>query len=285
MPKTAQIRWDDVTSLLAVIDHGSVAAAARALGVNHATVLRHIADFETRTGVHMFDKTTRGYRISPDRRAIVEAMREAAEALGRVQHMMEAESPDLKSVLRLTTTDTLAQLVLPPILAGYRAESGTEVALLGDNAHVDLARMQAHVTVRPALSLPPEIDGIRAGLLGFAAYAAPGAEEAAWIGLSGPLARAPAGAWLRDQSFVTTAHADSFLVAAAMAAAGAGRAVLPSFVGDTWPGLARLDTAPAIAPIPLWVGAHVDFARSGRIRRLCDFLVRRLARVPSLSED
>ena len=40
--------------------HGSVAAAARALGVNHATVLRRIAEFETRIGVRMFDKTTRG---------------------------------------------------------------------------------------------------------------------------------------------------------------------------------------------------------------------------------
>ena len=67
-------------------DDPKVAAAARALGVNHATVLRRIAEFETRTGVQMFNRTTRGYQISPDRRAVVEA---ELVVLGRDEHTGE----------------------------------------------------------------------------------------------------------------------------------------------------------------------------------------------------
>ena len=35
--------WDDLRFMLAVADNGSVSAAARVLGVNHATVLRRIS--------------------------------------------------------------------------------------------------------------------------------------------------------------------------------------------------------------------------------------------------
>ena len=49
------IDWDDVRYFLAVARGGSVRAAAERLGVNHATVLRRIAQFEERLGVQMFE--------------------------------------------------------------------------------------------------------------------------------------------------------------------------------------------------------------------------------------
>jgi DNA-binding transcriptional LysR family regulator len=47
---TAHTDWDDVRSFLAVARGGSVRAAAERLGVNHATVLRRIAQLEERLG-------------------------------------------------------------------------------------------------------------------------------------------------------------------------------------------------------------------------------------------
>ncbi|MCG6882233.1 MAG: LysR family transcriptional regulator [Silicimonas sp.] len=281
MTKNAQIRWDDLDCVLAVVDHGSVAAAARALGVNHATVLRHIADFEARSGLRMFDKTTRGYRISPDRRAVVEAMREATEALGHVERLVESARPSTAGILRLTTTDTLAQYVLPPMLAEYQHDTGSAIGILAENAHLDLARMEAQVTVRPALTLPPEIDGAKVAYLRFGVYAAEGTDGEKWLGLAGPLGRTSAAAWMRDRRYTSVAQAESFLVLAAMAAAGMGKVVLPNFVGDATPGLRPIDPAPDIAPVPIWVGAHVDFSRSGRIRRIRGHLEARLATHPA----
>ncbi len=40
------IEWDDLRYVLAVAEHGGLAAAARALGVNHTTVLRRVNAFE-----------------------------------------------------------------------------------------------------------------------------------------------------------------------------------------------------------------------------------------------
>ncbi len=283
MPKDAQIRWDDVTHVLAVVDHGSVSAAARALGVNHATVLRRIAEFETRTGVQMFDKTTRGYQVSPDRRAVIDAMRAATDALGAVGRMVDGARPRLEDGLRVTTTDTLAQYVLPALLPGFVEATGASVEVTVDNAHIDLSRMQGQLTVRPALTLPPELDGLKSGTVQFGVYARKGAKSDSWIGLTGPLARTKAARFVREAGPAPLLHADSFLAAAAMAAAGIGRTVLPTYVGAAWPELTGIDRPESLAPVPVWVGAHVDFAGTQRIKRARSHLAEALSRVPELS--
>src|ERR1700760_4556760 len=75
------IDWDDVRYFLAVARGGSVRAAAGRLGVNHATVLRRIAQLEDRLGVHMFEKLPSGYRLT-----------EAGEEVLAFAHQMEASS-------------------------------------------------------------------------------------------------------------------------------------------------------------------------------------------------
>ena len=272
MSKNAQANWDDVRFAVAVADHGSVAAAARALGVNHATVLRRIQAFEERQGLRIFDKTRRGYRVSPDRRALVEAMREAAASISQIEQMIEAERPHLQGGVRITTTDTFSLTLLPPIVADAARELGIELDVISDNAHLDLGRVQAHVTVRPALELPPELDGEEAGRLRFGVYAAPGGEDA-WLGLSGPPARSVAGGWLRAKKGPVRVRADSFVTLAGLAAAGAGRALLPVLLGDYWRGLERLSLAEDLPETPIWVASHVDYAKSGRLRRVRKFLV------------
>ncbi len=283
MTKNAQIRWDDLTVMLAVIDHGSVAAAARALEINHATVLRRIAEFETRTGVRMFDKTTRGYQVSPDRRDVIEAMRSAAESLGNVERLIDHARPSLDGGIRITTTDSLAQFVLPPLLPGLIEATGAAVEIAVDNSHIDLLRARAHLTIRPTLALPPEIDGLVAGAVHFHLYGPDTGKAANWLGLTGPLSRSMAAKWLAEQTPAPRLYGDSFLALAAMAAEGLGNTVLPSYVAAAWPKLKRIDDLNDIAPVPVWVGAHVDYAQSRHIRQARRHLATALAASPMLS--
>lgn len=276
MTKHAQTGWDDLLFVLAVADEGSVSAAARALGVNHATVLRRIAAFETRQGIRLFDKTSRGYSVSADRRQLIEAMREAGETLSRVDRLIDAERPRLTGGLRVTTTDSMAHYLLAPIIGGVCEKLETHIEVLADNTYLDFARMEADITVRPAMRLSPDLSGDKAGELHFALYAA-SAKTTDWLGLSGPLARSVAGAWVRGRAGHVTMSADSFLTLAALAREGGGKAVLPDYVGDATPGLVRLDTPDGPGPVPIWVASHVDFARSGRLRRARAEIVAALA--------
>src|ERR1043165_2262291 len=58
------IDWDDVRYFLATVRGGSVRAAAKLLGGNHATVLRRIAQLEERLGAQMFEKLPSGYSLT-----------------------------------------------------------------------------------------------------------------------------------------------------------------------------------------------------------------------------
>ena len=98
--------WDDLRMILAVAEAGSVSAAARGLGVNHATVLRRIAAFERATGIELFDKTARGYTVPEDRQRIVEAIGEVDAAIQSnlketVTRVLASLTPREERVLRM----------------------------------------------------------------------------------------------------------------------------------------------------------------------------------------
>jgi DNA-binding transcriptional LysR family regulator len=58
------IDWDDVRYFLAVARRASVRAAAAQLDVNHTTILRRIAQLETRLHSQLFEKLPAGYRLT-----------------------------------------------------------------------------------------------------------------------------------------------------------------------------------------------------------------------------
>src|SRR3954462_6920125 len=74
----SRLDWEDLHTVLAVADCGSLAGAARRLGVNHTTVLRRVGGFEQRLGLRLFDRLPRGYALT----ARGEGMGGAAPRLG-----------------------------------------------------------------------------------------------------------------------------------------------------------------------------------------------------------
>jgi DNA-binding transcriptional LysR family regulator len=260
--------WDDLRYVLAVAEGGSVSAAAKSLRVNHATVLRRIAAFETRHGALVFDRGPRGYAVRPDQRRLIEAAREVEAGFGALDRLAHG-SMALSGVIRVTSTDSFTAHVLPPIVARLAAEEeALRIELLTGNQHADFARLQADVAVRPAATLPDDLRGEVAADLGFAAYARADRTDAPWLGPSGVLSRTVAAAWLRDEAEGEgfAARADSFVTLAALAAAGTGRAVLPCIVGDRTPGLVRLEAVGSLPSVPIWVASHADLVDAPRLK-------------------
>lgn len=262
--------WDDLRFVLAVAETGSVSAAARALGVNHATVLRRVSAFEERHGFLVFERTPAGYAVPRDRLRVIEAAREAEAAHLAVARLVAGARAPLAGAVRVTSTDTFCLAVLPRALMRLRDEAPElRIDLLCSNAHADLARIEADIAVRPALQLPEDLAGEAAAELGFAAYApAAGTATEAWLGLSGPLSRSKAVAdWMKANVAPTalTGAADSFVILREMAAAGQGRALLPCVLGDGDPRLRRLEGQFPQVAVPVWVASHADLADAPRL--------------------
>ncbi|MCK0138420.1 LysR family transcriptional regulator [Aliiroseovarius sp. F47248L] len=272
--------WDDLRYVLAVAETGSVLQAAKRLGVNHATVLRHLAAFENRHGLPVFERTPNGYRVLADREHIIRAAQNAASAIQEVARLAGGgERGTMKGTVRITSTDTLCALVLPRITRAIKADSqDLNMTLLSSNTHLDLIREQAHIIVRPSLKIADDLVGVAACEIGFAAYATETFHDQ-WLGLSGPLTRSVAGTWMAENispDQMTTAS-DSFLTLAALAAQGAGAAILPCFVGDLHRDLVRLSTKAPHLRSPLWVAHHVDTVQTAPMREVAGQLSDRLA--------
>lgn len=268
----ARANWDDLRFVLAVADAGSVAGAARLLSVNHATVLRRIAAFETRHGLRIFDKTAQGYRIAEDRRGLVEAMREAGGALAAVERLIADERPAVGTAIRLTTTDSLSCGPLPGIVADIADELGATIDFSTTNAHTDFARLQADIAVRPAPKLPDELIGETPLSLHFGVFEADRGGRDAELGLSGQIGRIAS----ETETPRGAVSADSFVALAAMAQRGQGRAILPTFLARSLTGLRDTGRPAPLKPVPVWVASHKDIYRSARLVRARRMIFERL---------
>jgi DNA-binding transcriptional LysR family regulator len=260
--------WDDLRFVLAVAEEGSVSAAARRLRVNHATVLRRVAAFEDRIGLQLFERTSSGYVVPPDHRRVIDAAREAAAAINAVDRVAQGVEMRLTGTLCLTSTDTFCQTVLPPICRELTAEGEALcVEMSCTNAHLDLARMEADITVRPTMRLPDGLIGERAGALGLAAYGPASAPTRDWLGLRGPLERSRVAEIMETiKPGPIRAAADSFIILREMVAQGLGNAILPHVLAAGDPRLDRLDRPDMALEIPIWVASHADIGGSARLR-------------------
>jgi len=273
------LNWDNLRYVLAVIDAGSVSAAARDLGVNHATILRRIATFESRYGGAIFEKSASGYRLLSGKASLVQAIREVENSVLAVERLMLGANPDLSGVVRISSTDTICQYLLPGVLQTLRSEyPHLEIELLSNNSHLNFARMEADLFVRPAMTLPEDMIADAATHLVLRAYGTSGHADK-WFGLQGPLVKSAAAGWMSENvaKESLTAGSDSFVVLSRMARTGAGIAILPSFVGQDVPGLIHLaDRMPDI-DVPIWVGTHQDLRDIPRIRAVRKVVIAHLS--------
>lgn len=260
--------WDDLRFVLAVADLGSVSAAARQLGVNHATVLRRVSAFEEANRVSLFERTTQGYRLRPDSLPLIEVARDAAQAMSRVSDILGGGLSGGRDMVRITSVDTLSLTVLAPAIKRLETAAAPQrVAILTSNARLDMGRLQADIALRPAIRLPDDLAGEEACRIGFSVYRAPLGERS-WLGLGGALAQSRAAGWMsehvaRDKIM---AVGDSFLILREMSAAGRGRSILPCILGDEDPRLVRDDEAGfGHMTVPLWVATHRDLSDAPRL--------------------
>ena len=273
--------WDNLRFVLNVVDHGSVSAAARALGVNHATVLRRVAAFEDDHGGAVFERTLNGYRVLPDRENVISAAREVENAVLSVKRLMHGVRAPLRGLVRVSSTDSICQAILPPLVKQLQSVSSElRLDVISTNTHLDFSRLQADISVRPAVKLPDEMTGETSASLGLRAYSTPDARQV-WLGMSGPLGRSAGAAWMSENVAEDriVGGSDSFMVLREMALTGTGIAILPAFLGEPAPGLVhRRDLMPEMS-VPVWVATYGELRDVPRIRivreRILDYLADR----------
>ncbi|MER2268818.1 LysR family transcriptional regulator, partial [Methylobacterium oxalidis] len=166
--ETHRVDWDDLRYVLAVARAGSLAGAARALGVNHTTVLRRLGAYEARIGARLFERLPSGYVPTAAGEAMVKELVEIDAAIHDTERRAAGQDQRITGTVRLSTTDTLMASVLPPALAQVRAEHPSIMLEVSTaNRFAVLTRREADIAVRPTASPPETLVGRRIAGLGY----------------------------------------------------------------------------------------------------------------------
>ena len=134
--------WNLVRSFLAVLEHGSLLGAARALQSSQPTMGRHVAELEAQLGTVLFERTGRG--LQPTATALrladsARAMEAGAHALARGVSGAQAGA---SGTVRISASQPVACLLLPPLLVRMRHTVFEYVA-----GNAPLGRSHAYTTL------------------------------------------------------------------------------------------------------------------------------------------
>lgn len=282
--------WDDLKYVLETVRHGGLSGAARALGVNHATVSRRIASVEAAMGALLFDRLPSGYTPTDAGRDAARTAEAMEAAQGELSRQIGSRDQALSGKLMITAPQLLIEHVLAPILVDFCAlHPEIELHVSAANEPLNLAQREADVAIRVADAPPENLHGVRIAELCAAAYvsAVYGARltkgaPLSWlqIGSDGVPAQVRAG-WPEARIGATF---DDMVAMRGAVRAGLGAARLPCFVGDRDPLLIRLSGVPIFAKSPIWVLTHADLRKVARIEVFTSFAAARLRGLRGLFE-
>ena len=283
------IDWDDVRYFLAVARGGSVRAAAGRLDVNHATVLRRIAQLEARLGARMFEKLPSGYRLTAAGEEVLELAEQMETSSHRLETKVFGRDQSVRGLLRVTLTPPLANHLLMPDLAEFaRLYPDIEMEILSSGELANLTNREADVAIRVVYdrkTLPLNLHGSKGPeLFGgvyiarhrLAAWRAGAPDPIRWIVISrhGIPDWASGGEVRATGAPFRTTDGEAQIGAVRQ---GLGLTTLPCFIGDADPLLARAPGAALHLYGTLWLLTQGETRNTARVRLFTAFMSRRLA--------
>ncbi|OSQ47701.1 LysR family transcriptional regulator [Thalassospira alkalitolerans] len=114
--------WDRIRIFLAVARHGQILAAAKQLGLNHATVGRQLTALEKELGTKLVERRTTGSELTKAGKALMGAAEAAESAFLQVGNSFSNTSESITGTVRVGVPDGLGNYFLARELAGFAAD-------------------------------------------------------------------------------------------------------------------------------------------------------------------
>jgi DNA-binding transcriptional LysR family regulator len=282
--RAGALDWGHLPFFLELVRTGSLARAARRLGVDRNTVARRVAALEGEVGLSLFERGPQGWSRTPAGQELFElATRVEQDVLALARHA-DARDRALAGTVRLTTTVHLAAYLLAPAIPALRERHpGLQLEIAADQRTFDLTRREADLALR--LGRPRDA-GLVTRKLSDVAYrlyatrALAGGrsrpvdfEADPFIGFDESQAGVPQERWLARvapaRRVVFRCNSTPSLLAAARQ--GVGVAVLPCFLADGCSDLVRLGS-PEAPNHELWLLVHGDLRRTPRVRAVIEWV-------------
>lgn len=284
--------WTLLRSFLAVVEAGSLSAAALATGVSQPTLSRHVRDLEAALGVLLFTRSVRGLDVTDAGLDLVEDARAMGAAAEALTLKATGRSRQLAGTVRITASAMVANFWLPPMLADLRVEEpGIQIEIVASDLNQNLLRRDADIAIRMA---DPTESALIARKLGEAPVGLYGARsyfdrrgriatfrdllahEVIGFDRSETILRLYAANGHPVDREAFPIRCDDQMVGWHLLLAGAGLGFAQVMLAERFPILERvgIDLVP---PMPVWLVMHEEVRANARIRRVADFLAASIA--------
>ncbi len=270
--------WEDLRHFSAFTRSGSLSAAAKLLGVDHATVARRIAALEAALNLKLVDRRPRAYELTEHGRRIAELAEHMAQGSFAVEHFASAGQQAVEGEVVLSAPPALLGSIIARRLGElYRRYPQLRLQLVGSKSRASLARREADISVALARPSEPTLVASLLGHLDYRLYAAPEYLRCAcaprYIGYDASQAKSPQQQWLLEQTDNApfALQSNDLRIQAQAAAGGIGIACLPAFMAEEH-GLESIGPAEQTMSIEIWLAVHEDVRNTPRIKAVTDFL-------------
>ncbi|MFY0690388.1 MAG: LysR family transcriptional regulator [Paracoccaceae bacterium] len=280
--------WDEIRTAYQVARLRTVSGAAEALGVHHATVIRHIDSLEGKLGAKLFQRHARGYTPTEAGEDLLQVASATEDQLTQLAGRIRGRGASVSGELIVTCLPQMS-LLMAKTLTKYQIDHpDVRAELIVDLRPLRLEYGEAHVALRAGApgndldNIVQELGKLPMGLFAHRSY----------IERHGPLngikdipnhrfarvsnlnPRAPFMKWIGEnvpEENVVYKCSDTNTVQDAVMA-GAGIGFLPSYLGH-----ANADMVEVMEPNPEWFSTfwcvtHVDLHRTAKVHSFVTFL-------------
>ena len=150
--------WNRARAFLVTAEEGSLAAAARSLGMTQPTLGRQVAALEKEIGLDLFTRRGRGLELTPNGIKLLEHVRLMGNAANQFSLSASGKSDVIEGEVSITASELFSTFILPPIVKALReTEPGIEIDIYATNEQRDLNRREADIAIRSSRPTQPEL--------------------------------------------------------------------------------------------------------------------------------
>lgn len=156
--RSVKFDWNRARAFLVTAEEGSLAAAARAMGMNQPTLGRQVAALEEELGITLFNRSGRGLELTPGGLELIEHVRAMGDAANRLSLTASGQAESIEGNICITATELTAMYFLPQIVKKLRKmEPGIHVEIIASNEERNLMRREADIAIRGFRPTQPDL--------------------------------------------------------------------------------------------------------------------------------
>ena len=180
------LSWDDAQTFLAVAEHHSFSAAARALGVGQPTISRRIQNLEYSLQQQLFERGKHGAVPTEAAQRLFPAAEQMAKWAAEFDRSAQGAQDSISGTVKIAAPPGIAVAQLAPLAAQLQlTEPDITLEILSAIDHVDLTRGSADIALRTQPPNEPELVSLQTvtsqpGVYASRAYADSVAQPCHW---------------------------------------------------------------------------------------------------------